>query len=78
MRAITTNEITDIVFLINKARELKAAHNLSIIALEQHKRVADSYYNLLLSDAIVHQANFIDPLEDACSTFDELIENYHQ
>jgi hypothetical protein len=76
MRTVTTNEITDIVFLINKARELKAAHSLSIRTLMHLQAQADTYYDLILSDAIVHQANLIDPLEKACDIFDELVEEY--
>ena len=76
MRTITTNEITDIVFLINKAKELKKAHSLSIRSLMHFQAQADTYYDLILSDAIVHQGNIIDPLEKACYIFDELVEKH--
>ena len=77
MRTITTNEITDTVFLINKAKELKTAHSLSIRTLMHLQAQADTYYDLILSDSIVHQSNLIDPLEKACDIFDMLIEEYH-
>jgi hypothetical protein len=77
MRTMTTNEVTSILSLINKARELKTAHNLSIAALEHFKAQADTFYDLVLSDAIVHQSNLIDPLEKACDIFDMLVEEHH-
>lgn len=77
MRTMTTNEVTSILSLINKARELKTAHNLSISALERFKAQADRFYDLVLSDAIVHQSNLIDPLEKACDIFDMLVEEHH-
>jgi len=76
MRTITTNEITNVVSLINKARELKTAHSLSIRTLMHLQAQADTLYALLLDDSIVHHDNLIDPLEKACDIFDELVEEY--
>tara|TARA_R110000868_G_scaffold170287_1_gene405525 strand:- start:117 stop:434 length:318 start_codon:yes stop_codon:yes gene_type:complete len=76
MRTMTTNEVTSIVSLINKVKELNPAHNLSIGALKKLCTQANKWYNLVLSDAIVHQSNLIDPLETACDIIDELIEEY--
>ena len=77
MRTMTTNEITDTVFLINKAKELKASQSLSIIALEQHQRVASLLYAQLLNEVDYEShSNIINPLEKACDIFDELVEEY--
>ena len=77
MRTITTPEVTDAVFLINKAKELKTAHSLSIIALEQHQRVASVLYAKLLNEVDYEpHSNIINPLEKACDIFDELVEEY--
>ena len=81
MRAITTNEITDTVFLINKAKELKKAHSLSIRSLMHLQAQADTLYSVLIEnvefDTQTKMLRFFNDLEDACSTFDELIEEYH-
>ena len=76
MRTMTTNEVTNAVFLINKARELKAAHSLSIRTLIDLQSQASTLYTLLLDDTIVHHDNIINPLEKACDIFDELVEEY--
>ena len=73
MRTMTTNEVTNVVSLINKAEEIEESHNLSIRSLMHLQAQADTYYDLILSDAIVHQSNLIDPLEKACDIFDDLI-----
>jgi hypothetical protein len=77
MRSITTNEITNVVSLINKARELKTAHSLSITALLQHQRVASLLYDKLLNEVDYEShSNIINPLENACDIFDMLIEEH--
>ena len=76
MRTMTTNEVTSIVSLINKVKEINPAHNLSIAALKHLCTQANKWYDLVLSDTIMPQANLIDPLEKACDIIDELIEEY--
>lgn len=80
MRTMTTNEITDVVFLINKAKELKTAHNLSISALKSFKAQADTLYHNLLEnvhfESQTKMLSFFNDFENACSTFDELVEEY--
>ena len=73
MRTMTTNEVTNVVFLINKAEEIEESRNLSIRSLMHLQAQADTYYDLILSDSIVHQSSLIDPLEKACDIFDMLI-----
>ena len=80
MRTITTDEITDSVFLINKAKELKKAQSLSIRSLMHLQAQADTLYHSLIEN--VHfgtqrkMLSFFNDFEDACSTFDELVEEY--
>jgi len=80
MRAITTNEITDTVFLINKAKELKASQSLSIRTLMHLQAQADTLYHSLIGnlhfETQTKMLRFFNDLEDACSTFDELVEEY--
>jgi len=80
MRAITTNEITDTAFLINKAKELKTAHNLSIRSLMHLQAQADTLYQNLIGkidfESQTKMLRLFNDLEDACSTFDELVEEY--
>ncbi len=77
MRAITTNEVTNTVFLINKAKELKQAHSLSIRSLMHLQAQADTLYNNLLENVDYEpHSNIINPLEKACDIFDELVEEY--
>lgn len=80
MRAITTNEITNVVSLINKAKELKTAHNLSIRTLMHLQAQADTLYHSLIGnidfESQTKMLRFFNDLEDACSTFDELVEEY--
>ena len=77
MRAITTNEITDTAYLINKARELKTAHSLSIRSLMHLQAQADTLYSNLLENVDfgtqTKMLSFFNDFEDACSTFDDLI-----
>jgi hypothetical protein len=81
MRAITTNEITDTVFLINKAKELKTAHSLSIRTLMHLQAQADTLYHSLIGnidfESQTKMLRFFNDLEDACSAFDELVEEHH-
>jgi len=77
MRTITTNEVTDTVFLINKAKELKTAHSLSIRTLMHLQAQASTLYNNLLENVDYNpHSNIINPLEKACDIFDELVEEY--
>jgi phage terminase large subunit len=80
MRAITTNEITNVVSLINKAKELKTAHSLSIRTLMHLQAQADTLYHSLIGnidfESQTKMLRFFNDLEDACSTFDELVEEY--
>ena len=80
MRAITTNEITNVVSLINKAKELKTAHSLSIRTLMHLQAQADTLYHSLIGnidfESQTKMLGFFNDLEDACSTFDELVEEY--
>lgn len=77
MRAITTPEITDTVFLINKAKELKKAHSLSIRSLMHLQAQADTLYQNLIGkidfESQTKMLRLFNDLEDACSTFDDLI-----
>jgi len=80
MRTMTTNEITDTVFLINKAKELKASQSLSIRTLMHLQAQADTLYHSLIGnihfETQTKMLRFFNDLEDACSTFDELVEEY--
>ena len=80
MRTITTDEITDSVFLINKAKELKKAQSLSIRSLMYFQAQADTLYHSLIEnvdfDTQTKMLSFFNDFEDACSTFDELVEEY--
>ena len=80
MRTMTTNEVTNVVSLINKARELKTAHNLSIRSLMHLQAQADTLYSNLLENVNfgtqTKMLSFFNDFEDACSTFDELVEEY--
>ena len=50
MRTITTDEITDSVFLIFKAKELKKAQSLSIRSLMHFQAQADTLYHSLIEN----------------------------
>ena len=80
MKTITDTDINAITFLSIKAKELKAGYNHSLSSLEQLQTQANALYNDLLekySGSLIEMLTIINDLEDACSTFDEFIENYH-
>jgi len=81
MRSITTTDITAISFLNVRAKELKAGYNHSLYSLEQLQTQANALYDDLLENvqysSLKKMCRIINDLEDACSTFDEFIENYH-
>ena len=81
MRSITTTDINTIVFLNIRAKELKAGYNHSLSSLEQLQTEANALYDDLLENvqysSLKKMYRIINDLEDACSTFDEFIENYH-
>ena len=81
MRSITSTDINTIAFLNVRAKELKAGYNHSLSSLEQLQTEANALYDDLLENvqysSLKKMYRIINDLEDACSTFDEFIENYH-
>lgn len=81
MRKITTTDINAITFLDIRAKELKIGYNHSLESLEVLQAEANTLYNDILENvehgSLTEMLTIINDLEDACSTFDEFVENYH-
>jgi len=81
MRSITSTDISKIAILNLRAKELKAGFHHSLSSLERLQTQANTLYDDLLENvqysSLKKMCRIINDLEDACSTFDEFIENYH-
>tara|TARA_R110001583_G_scaffold92531_1_gene235108 strand:+ start:75 stop:368 length:294 start_codon:yes stop_codon:yes gene_type:complete len=80
MRKITTTDINAITFLDIRAKELKMGYDHSLDSLEVLQTEANTLYNDLLENiehgSLTEMMVSINDLKDACSTFDEYVENY--
>lgn len=81
MRSITSTDISKIAILNLRAKELKAGFHCSLSSLEQLQAQANTLYNDLLENvqysSLKKKFRIINDLEDACSAFDDLIEEHH-